>query len=69
VSPLPQRCAVNGELILSRAILEGLKHRNIVQLVQKIKDVKNERIYIVMEVSVLLRLLHGLSFLFPLGYN
>jgi hypothetical protein len=34
-----------------RNILEGLKHRNIVQLVQKIKDPKNERIYIVMEVS------------------
>jgi serine/threonine protein kinase len=34
----------------SSNILEGLKHRNIVQLVQKIKDPKNERIYIVMEV-------------------
>lgn len=34
-----------------RAILESLKHRNIVQLVQKIKDPKNERIFIVMEVS------------------
>lgn len=34
-----------------RAILESLKHRNIVQLIQKIKDPKNERIYIVMEVS------------------
>lgn len=33
------------------AILESLKHRNIVQLIQKIKDPKNERIYIVMEVS------------------
>ena len=32
-------------------ILENLKHRNIVQLFQKIKDPKNERIYIVMEVS------------------
>jgi hypothetical protein len=35
-----------------RAILESLKHRNIVQLVQKIKDPKNERIFIVMEVSL-----------------
>jgi hypothetical protein len=35
-------------------ILEGLKHRNIVQLVQKIKDPKNEKIYIVMEVSSIL---------------
>ncbi len=33
------------------AILESLKHRNIVQLVQKIKDPKKEQIYIVMEVS------------------
>jgi hypothetical protein len=32
------------------AILESLKHRNIVQLVQKIADPRNERIYIVMEV-------------------
>jgi NIMA (never in mitosis gene a)-related kinase len=31
--------------------LDSLKHRNIVQLIQKIKDVKNERIYIVMEVG------------------
>lgn len=36
----------------SSNILEGLKHRNIVQLVQKIKDPKNERIYIVMEVRL-----------------
>jgi hypothetical protein len=36
----------------TRAILESLKHRNIVQLVQKIKDPKNEKIYIVMEVSL-----------------
>ncbi len=34
------------------AILESLRHRNIVQLVQKIKDPKNERIYILMEVSL-----------------
>lgn len=33
------------------AILESLKHRNIVQLVQKIRDEKNEHIFIVMEVS------------------
>jgi NIMA (never in mitosis gene a)-related kinase 2 len=36
----------------NRAILESLRHRNIVQLIQKIKDPKNERIYIVMEVSL-----------------
>lgn len=35
----------------SSSILECLKHRNIVQLVQKIKDRKNECIYIVMEVG------------------
>lgn len=34
----------------SRAILESLKHRNIVQLTQKILDPKNEMIYIIMEV-------------------
>jgi hypothetical protein len=33
------------------AILESLKHRNIVALEQKIRDKQNERIYIVMEVS------------------
>ena len=33
------------------AILESLKHRNIVQLIQKIKDPKKEHIYIVMEVD------------------
>jgi hypothetical protein len=33
------------------AILDSLKHRNIVQLIQKIKDPKKERIFIVMEVS------------------
>ncbi|KAL7418426.1 hypothetical protein Q5752_006884 [Cryptotrichosporon argae] len=31
------------------AILETLKHRNIVQLIQKVQDHKNERIYIIME--------------------
>jgi hypothetical protein len=39
------------QILAEVAILESLKHRNIVQLVQKIKDPKNERIYIVMEVS------------------
>lgn len=39
--------------LIFRAILESLKHRNIVQLVQKIRDRQNERIYIVMEVSFL----------------
>lgn len=38
-------------MLIFSAILESLKHRNIVQLVQKIKDPKNECIYIVMEVS------------------
>ncbi|ORX40631.1 kinase-like domain-containing protein [Kockovaella imperatae] len=37
------------QILAEVAILESLKHRNIVQLVQKIKDPKNERIYIVME--------------------
>lgn len=37
--------------LTGRAILESLRHRNIVQLIQKIKDPKNERIFIVMEVS------------------
>ncbi|ORY33500.1 kinase-like domain-containing protein [Naematelia encephala] len=37
------------QILAEVAILESLKHRNIVQLVQKIKDIKNERIYIVME--------------------
>lgn len=32
--------------------MESLKHRNVVQLIQKIKDPKNERIYIIMEVSL-----------------
>lgn len=41
-----------GVIADGRAILESLKHRNIVQLIQKIKDPKNERIYIVMEVSL-----------------
>jgi hypothetical protein len=42
---------VESWLIGTSAILDSLKHRNIVQLIQKIKDVKNERIYIVMEVG------------------
>ncbi|OCF38189.1 NEK protein kinase [Kwoniella heveanensis BCC8398] len=37
------------QILAEVAILESLKHRNIVQLIQKIKDPKNERIYIVME--------------------
>ncbi|WVQ84715.1 hypothetical protein IAT38_006872 [Cryptococcus sp. DSM 104549] len=37
------------QILAEVAILEALKHRNIVQLIQKIKDPKNERIYIVME--------------------
>ncbi|KAL1412726.1 hypothetical protein Q8F55_000473 [Vanrija albida] len=37
------------QILAEVAILESLKHRNIVQLVQKIKDPKNERIFIVME--------------------
>ncbi|WWC71982.1 uncharacterized protein I206_105941 [Kwoniella pini CBS 10737] len=37
------------QILAEVAILDALKHRNIVQLVQKIKDPKNERIYIVME--------------------
>ncbi|RSH91826.1 G2-specific serine/threonine protein kinase [Saitozyma podzolica] len=37
------------QILAEVAILDSLKHRNIVQLIQKIKDVKNERIYIVME--------------------
>ncbi|BEI94695.1 uncharacterized protein CcaverHIS019_0702760 [Cutaneotrichosporon cavernicola] len=37
------------QIMAEVAILESLKHRNIVQLVQKIRDAKNERIYIVME--------------------
>lgn len=43
-------CRVCRSLTANRAILESLKHRNIVQMIQKIKDPKNERIYIVMEV-------------------
>ena len=43
---LAEVCTTDGS-----AILESLKHRNIVQLIQKIKDPKNERIYIVMEVG------------------
>ncbi|KAK8853176.1 hypothetical protein IAR55_003878 [Kwoniella newhampshirensis] len=37
------------QILAEVAILDSLKHRNIVQLIQKIKDPKNERIYIVME--------------------
>ncbi|WVQ73033.1 hypothetical protein IAR50_002596 [Cryptococcus sp. DSM 104548] len=37
------------QILAEVAILESLKHRNIVQLIQKIKDPKNERIYIIME--------------------
>ncbi|WVN84935.1 uncharacterized protein L203_100072 [Cryptococcus depauperatus CBS 7841] len=37
------------QILAEVAILESLKHRNIVQLIQKIKDTKNEKIYIVME--------------------
>ncbi|WWC64633.1 uncharacterized protein I303_107244 [Kwoniella dejecticola CBS 10117] len=37
------------QILAEVAILDALKHRNIVQLIQKIKDPKNERIYIVME--------------------
>jgi NIMA (never in mitosis gene a)-related kinase len=37
------------QIMAEVAILESLKHRNIVQLVQKIRDPKNERIYIIME--------------------
>ena len=44
-----------------RAILESLKHRNIVQLIQKIKDPKNEQIYIVMEVRQLRTILSYLA--------
>lgn len=44
-------CGAGVHELMGRAILESLKHRNIVQLIQKIKDPKNERIYIVMEVS------------------
>lgn len=47
------------------AILDSLKHRNIVQLIQKIKDVKNERIYIVMEVRTRYSPLRLLSFVPP----
>lgn len=49
------------------AILESLKHRNIVALEQKIRDKQNERIYIVMEVSVrfLLCLALELAFMTP----
>lgn len=39
-----------GSSLTLSAILESLRHRNIVQLVQKIADQRNERIYIVMEV-------------------
>jgi len=46
-----RRLRVRTLLLIQSAILESLKHRNIVQLVQKIKDPKNEMIYIVMEVS------------------
>ena len=41
-----------SQMMAEVAILESLRHRNIVQLIQKIKDPKNERIYIVMEVSL-----------------
>lgn len=39
------------QMMAEVAILESLKHRNIVQLYQKIRDPKQERIYILMEVS------------------
>lgn len=46
---------MGGCLTHPRAILESLKHRNIVQLTQKILDPSKERIYIIMEVRRTLR--------------